>query len=285
MGSALLLLVAAAIPWAQRRVDRQLGGFRAQEEVLYLWSGKNVKKLSAGFEDLAADLYWLRIVQYFGGQRVFSQDRRFDLLEPLIDITVTLDPRMEIAYRYGAIFLAEPAPIGAGRARSAVAVLERGVRANPTNWRLRKELGYFHYLFLHEPDKGARVLLEAAEIPGAAYWLRSMAADMLSKSGDRATSRVVWQQMFNEAEEGAIKQNALTHLRMLDAEDMRAILQARVDDFTSRMKRRPASLPELVSSGLIRQVPVDPSGVAFAYDAKTGSVELSRESVLWRQEP
>jgi len=51
------------------------------------------------------------------------------------------------------------------------------------------------------------------------------------------------------------------------------------------LERHPASLPELVSSGLIRQVPVDPSGVAFAYDAQTGSVQLSRESVLWRQEP
>jgi hypothetical protein len=69
--------------------------------VLYLWSGEHVKRLVPGFENLAADLYWLRTVQYFGGQRLFVSDKRFELLRPLIDITTTLDPRLEIAYRYG----------------------------------------------------------------------------------------------------------------------------------------------------------------------------------------
>jgi len=35
-------------------------------------------------------------------------EKRFDLLVPLVNITIALDPRLEIAYRYGATFLAEP---------------------------------------------------------------------------------------------------------------------------------------------------------------------------------
>ena len=82
--------------------------------MLYLWSGAHVKRLFPGFEGLAADVYWLRTVQYFGGQRLFATSKRFELLRPLIEITTTLDPRLEIAYRYGAIFLSEPSPARGG---------------------------------------------------------------------------------------------------------------------------------------------------------------------------
>jgi hypothetical protein len=282
--AAALLAALAGIAGTQRQIDARVGGFRAQEEVLYLWSGRNVKRLAPGFEGVAADLYWLRIVQYFGGKRVFSTDRKFELLEPLIDITVTLDPRLEIAYRYGAIFLAEPSPIGAGRIDSALAVLARGARANPDNWRLRKEQAYFYFLFKHDARTASRILLEAAEIPGAAYWLRTMAADFQGQKGDRATSRQIWKQMYEESEEGAIKANALTHLRLLDAEETKELLQARVQEFERRVGRTPASLEELQSRGFVRSVPSDPVGVPFEYDAETGKVRLSRKSLLWRSD-
>ena len=106
-----LLLVAPLVPWSQAEIDRRFGRYRAQQEVLYLWSGEHVKRMLPGFEALAADVYWLRTVQYFGGERLFAQDKRFELLRPLVDITTTLDPRLEIAYRYGAIFLSEPPPV------------------------------------------------------------------------------------------------------------------------------------------------------------------------------
>ena len=36
------------------------------DEVLYLPSGKTVKRLSLGYSSLMADIYWTRAVQYFG---------------------------------------------------------------------------------------------------------------------------------------------------------------------------------------------------------------------------
>jgi hypothetical protein len=279
----LVVAAAVAIPWTQQRIDARLGGYRAAEEAgLYLWSGKHVRRLLPGFESVAADLYWIRTVQYFGGKRAFSRDRNFALLEPLTDITVTLDPRLDIAYRYGAVFLAEPKPAGAGRPHSAVKLLERGAAANPENWRLRKELGYFHFIFLNDAHKGAEVLLEAADLPGAAYWLRTLAADMLGRGGDRETSRKVWMQMYQEEEQGAIKANALTHLLILDSLDLRDELQKRVLEFGFRNGRRPRGLEELVSSGLVQAIPLDPRGVPFEYDAKTGIVSVSPRSPLWR---
>lgn len=252
------------------------------QKLLYLWSGRHVKRLFPGFEQLAADVYWIRTVQYFGSQRVFSTDRNFELLEPLIDITVTLDPRLEIAYRYGAVFLAEHKPVGAGRPQSAIALLARGVQANPQNWRLRKELGYFYFVFLDDAQEAARHLLAAAELPEAPLWLRTMAADVLGRGGDRATARRMWRQMYEQEEWGVLKQNALIHLQMLDAFDGRDLLQRAVDEFARRFGRHPHTLDELRAAGLVSRVPDDPSGIPFAYDAGTGRVSLSPRSALWR---
>ena len=277
-----LLLLLPAVPWTQAQIDRRAGEFRAQEEVLYLWSGTQVKWLFPGFEGLAADVYWLRTVQYFGGQRLFAARKRFELLRPLIDITTTLDPRLEIAYRYGALFLSEPPPTGAGRPREGVLVLERGVQNNPRAWRLRQDLGFFHYVYLHDPEGAAAVLNEAAELPGAAFWLRMLAADVLAKGGERANSRRMWQQMYDQAEPGIIKENAALRLRILDSRDLADRLTELVAEFERRTGRRPARLAELRSAGLWGGRLVDASGTPFGYDPGKGRVFIERASPMWR---
>lgn len=271
----------ALVPVAQERVDLQLGQFRAQDEALYLWSGKQVRRLAPGLEGLAADIYWLRAVQYFGGQRLFASNKSFELLGPLIDITVTLDPRMEIAYRYGAIFLAEPPPTGAGRPQQAIALLERGTEAMPRNWRLRQDLGFFHYLFMHDPQKAFQILMEASAIEGAPFWLKTLAAEILNKGGDRQTSRRIWSQLYEQSE-GIMRDNALVQLLVLDALDQADLLTALVRKFSERLGRRPESLDELRRAGFLKRPPLDPTGVPFDYDAQMGTVRVSSRSRLWR---
>jgi len=278
------LLLVAAVPALQMKIDRALGEFRAQEEMLYLWSGKHVQALCPGLEMIVADLYWLRTVQYFGGRRLFAEGKNFDLLYPLIEITVTLDPRFEVAYRYGATFLSEPAPVGAGRPEEGIRVLERATEAMPDSWRLRQELGYFHYIYLNDARTASRVLLEAAEIPGAAFWLRSLAASLLVKGGERQAARHIWQAMYDQAEQGPMKDNARQRLSNLDALDAADQLSARVEEFARRFGRRPETLAELHAAGLARGPAVDPSGTPFDYDRATGKVTVARTSPVWRPE-
>ncbi len=238
--------------------------------------------IAPGFEGIAADVYWVRTVQYFGGRRSFSADKNFALLYPLIDITTTLDPRLEIAYRYGAIFLSEPPPVGAGRPREGIAILERGARALPDSWWLRQDMGFFYYLFLKDAEKASEVLTEASKIPGAAFWLKAMAADLLAKGGDREKSRRMWRQMYEQAEEGILKANAHDRLQVLDARDEADRLTAAAAEFERRQGRRPASLAELQASGLAHDPIVDSTGVPFEMDPSSGRVTISTRSGLWR---
>lgn len=282
-GGALALVgLAGLVAATQAQIDRRLGGLRAHSALLYLWSGDQVRMMAPGLESLAADIYWLRVVQYFGGQRAYAKEKRFDLLKPLIDITTTLDPRLEIAYRYGAIFLSEAVPTGAGRPEEGVAVMERGCRANPRSWRLHQDLGFFYFVYLKDAAKAAEVLTNARRIPGAPYWLEAMAAQLLGQSGDRATARRMWQAMYDQSEEGPIRANAETNLRVIDAADGADRIQGLVVRFAEANGRRPLSLAELQQAGILHGSAKDPSGTPYDYDATTGKVNVSRLSSLYR---
>jgi hypothetical protein len=278
-----LALLALALPLVQARIDALLGPFRSQHEVLYLWSGGQVRRLAPGLESVAADVYWLRTVQYFGGQRAFEAGKSFELLRPLIDITVTLDPRLEIAYRYGAIFLAEPPPVGAGQPQEAIAVLEQGVRALPDRWTLRQDLAFCLFLHLKQPREASRVLTEASELPGAPDWFKNLAADLIAKEGDRDAARRMWARIAQDFE-GFMRVNALNQIEVLDARGEADRLSALVDEFARRSGRRPDSLAELRRAGMLESDPQDAMGTPFEYERETGCVTVSRRSPLWRRD-
>jgi len=279
--SALALVLVTLVPLLQDRIDAQLGSYRAQEEALYLWSGRQVQRLVPGFEGLAADVYWLRTVQYYGGERLFARDKKFELLLPLIEITTALDPRLVIAYKYGATFLCERAPTGAGRCDLGIKVLEKGVAALPGDWRLRQDLGFFHFIFLNDPQRAADILLEASRLPGAAFWLKNLAAMCLAKGGERESSRAIWRQIYEQSE-GPMRDNALEHIKVLEAYDEAAALQTLVEGVERRTGRRPETLDELRAAGLIQRPPVDGGGTPFLYDRQSGRVRISPQSKLWR---
>jgi tetratricopeptide (TPR) repeat protein len=279
----LALLLLPVLPLVQKRIDR-LGTLRVEHEALYLWSGEHVRRLSPGFENLMADVYWLRTVQYFGGQRAFAPDKRFDLLGPLVNITTAVDPRMEIAYRYGATFLAEPWPMGAGRPEEAVALLRRGVERNPRNWRLRQDLGLFYFFFLKDYARASEVLQEAAHLPAAPPFLKTLAAQVLVKGGERQSAKMLWQQIYEQSEPGQLKDNAAFHLGQLQSLDAADALNAASAEFARRAGRPPASLEELRRSGLTAAPIVDAARTPFEYTAATGKASLSPQSPLWRRE-
>lgn len=278
----LLAAAAAALLPVQDRVDRLSAG-REEKQVLYLWSGRQVRLLAPGFRNLLADIYWLRTVQYFGAERLFSTGKRFDLLYPLIDITTDLDPRMEIAYRYGSIFLFEPWPTGKGDAQLGVAVLEKGIRNMPRSWRLRQDLGYYRYLFMGDAPGGARILMEAGRVPGAPYWLETLAGSILTKGGHRQTARAVWSRLHEQAEGGLVKENARLHLQRLDGLAALADLEAAAARFRAATHRDPRSPEDLLAVGLPLSGLRDPTGTPFEYRPGLKRFWFGRGSRLWHQ--
>ena len=139
--------------------------------------------------------------------------RPYKLLYPLLDLTTTLDPHFSVAYRFGSIFLSEPYPAGPGRTDQAIALLERGLAADPKRWQYAQDAGFVNYWWKQDYKAAAEWFDRAARIEGAPWWLRSMAAVTLAEGGDRQSSRQLWQQLYETTDDTWVRDNAQLKLR------------------------------------------------------------------------
>jgi hypothetical protein len=275
-GAAGCLAAAVGLQMAR---DRIYGGQAPEtRRILYVGSGEAVRRLTLDFDALAADVYWVRAIQHYGGDRLSSsRTGKYELLYPLLDLTTTLDPYFTIAYRFGAIFLSEPAPGGPGRPDLAIQLLRKGIAAQPGNWQYLHDVGFVHYWHLRDSRTAAEWFQRAAAQPGAANWLKPLAAGMLSASNDRASARFLWQQIL-ESDQEWLRRTASRSLMQLDAMDAIDLIQSRVGKYVPRDGSY--SWDGLIRAGVLRGVPADPTGTPFAIDPATGEVSVSHSSPL-----
>lgn len=283
---AWLLLLALpagfiALWQLQKRIDARRAQLHQERDELVLSSGKLLKAMSLEYAPLMADIYWTRVVQYYGDKRARG-DPNFDLLWPLLDITTTLDPQLLVAYRFGSTFLSEPPARGAGRPDLGVQLVERGIRANPDYWRLYEDLGFIYYFDAKDYRKAAAAFLEGSKKPHALVWMKILAAKVLEQGESRETSAFLWNELYHSATDLEIKKNALTHLQLLRAQLDCEHLDALADEYEKRKGRRPASLRDLISAGLLPAAPVDPLGHFYVFGAD-GKAQLNPASPLFKE--
>ena len=275
-----LLFCCTGIKPLQDAIDRRLAG-RASEDpdLLYLSSPNAIRSASLGYQSLMADIYWIRAVQYYG--RRDEADRRkvrYRNLAALLDITTTLDPQMIDVYHAGSSFLAEPEPIGAGQPLEALKLLDKGISRHPGEWRLLFDKGFVHFLFLKDYREAARIWLEASRLETAPAWMEGLAAMGLSRSGEVETARALWERQYESTTNRQVRENAKNHLDSMRVDELLWTIEFFSEDYAARHGRFPASLRDLVRARYLRAIPLDPSGVPFAYDPETGKASLSPET-------
>ena len=278
---ALVAMLALAIVLQIVR-DRAFAFASVDKQVLYVSNAEVMRRAALSYDALLADVYWIRALQHYGGERQKPRgDRHYELLYPLLDLATTLDSRFTIAYRFGAIFLAEPRPGGAGRPDQAIALLKKGVAYNPNKWDYYHDIGFIYYWNLHDYQKAAEWFGRGGNLPGAPFWLKTYAAVMLTRGGDRQASRAMWTQIGQNEESDWLRTTSRMRLAQLDALDQIDVLKRIIDDFTRRTGQRPQSWEQLARAGAVRSIPVDPSGVPYTLDPQTGAIGVAANSELW----
>ena len=270
--AALLLLGMAASVLLLRQLDQVRSGARLQE-VLYISSPKLLKRLSLGYDGLLADVYWTRVVQYYGGIHHMGGGR-YELLAPLLDITTQLDPHLIPAYQFGGTFLSAKPPHGAGTPQKAVELVEYGIRNNPADWHLYYDLGFIYYMDLKDYRGAADAFMRGSEVPNAHPFLRILAAQMAEHGGELQTARMLWTATFQTTHDEHVKANAVSHLRALQVDQDVTDLERLVGICRQRVGHLPASFREMAATGLLRGVPVDPLGNPYRLTSE-GKVEVT----------
>jgi hypothetical protein len=255
-------LLFAAIAVLQTKIDAASRAVSEENSELLLRSGAAVRGMSLGYDSLVADIYWTRAVQYYGSRAGVS-GANFEDLFPLLDIATTLDPKLIVAYRFGAIFLSEPPPQGAGRTDLAIELVRRGMAENPDNWYFPSDLGFLYYWRLKDYPAAAQAYLDGSKIPNAPSWMKIMAALVAQRGGSIETSRIIWTEIYNSTDDKNVRDRALKTLRGLRALEDEQTLDGLAQQYKNRFRHFPASLGDLRDAGLIRGNPVDPGGYPY----------------------
>jgi hypothetical protein len=276
-----LAILASGVVGLQAFRDQRTTPQAVNRDVLYIQSGNVLKRLVLSYDALAADVYWMRALQHFGRTKLSSDpNKRYEFLYPLLDLTTSLDPEFEVAYRFGAVFLAEPFPGGAGRPDLAIALLEKGRAASPKKWQYAQDIAFVHYWWRHDFTQAAEWFKRAARLPLAPNWLAPMAAVTLTQGGNRDSARRLWTQVFNNTEADWLMDQARFRLLQLDAMDQIDALTKLVERYKAATGGLPRSWADLIRVGLLNSIPVDPRGAAYELNPYWGTVSLGRDSTL-----
>lgn len=271
------VLFAGLVP-LQSRIDARASAVESRKTELLFQSGKLLKKLSLGYEALLADIYWTRVVQYYGSQ-LGDKRSQYESLDPLLNLATTLDPHLVIAYKFGAIMLSEARPLGADRPDLAVDLVRRGIASNGDDYWLYADLGFLYYWHLREYPQAAQAYLEGSKISGAPVLLKWMAARVAEQGASREMSRMIWSQLYESTQDRYIRENAVRHLEALKAQEDLEQLGKLAAEFHERYRRFPSSARDFMVAGMLPGVPVDPKGYAYEM-GPGGEARLSPESPI-----
>ncbi len=252
-----------------------------REQILYVRSGAALKRMALAFDALAADVYWIRAIQHYGGERLSGPkaQTKYELLYPLLDLTTTLDPYFKIAYRFGAIFLSEAYPGGPGRPDQAIALLAKGHRRSRTSGSItttsRSSItGTCATTRQRRPGFSVPPRSRTRRT-GSSRWPRPCCVH----GNDRAAARFLWQQIA-KSEEAWLRRTAERSLLQLGALDQ-------IDQLEGAVKRFPPAAGEpytwddFLRRGAVRACPSIRSARPYVLDPVTGRVTVSPQSPLF----
>jgi hypothetical protein len=278
----LLVLGFVAIWRLQLSIDAQRAAILEERNDLLITSPKLLKTASLEFAPLLADVYWTRAVQYYGEKHA-ANDANLALLWPLLNIATTLDPNLLPAYRFGAMFLSDAPPRGAGRPDLAVELIERGIHDNPDYWRFYEDLGFIYYFDVKDYAQASQAFLDGSKNPGAKIWMKVMAAKIAADGESFETSAFLWHDVYQSATDPVTKQGALDHLQLLQARQDCMQLDQLGDEYEKRFAHRATRLSQLAQAGLLPRIPTDPLGYPYQL-GDDGKAHLNPKSPLLEKE-
>ncbi|HEY2973889.1 MAG TPA: hypothetical protein VGJ48_15350 [Pyrinomonadaceae bacterium] len=262
----LLLIVfigLASVVGLSRLIDSRRPSIDAkiEEEQLYI-NGKTLKRISLGFNGLAADWYWMRSLQYVGRKVLNTPgDIQLDdlgqlnakLLAPLLDTATTLDPEFMEPYEYAAVVLP------AVNVEDAIRITRKGIAANPSAWRLYQHLGYIYWQ-QRDFKAASEAYGQGATLPGAPHWMEAMKAQMLVTGGSRGTARQIYERMYDETDDSNVREMARRRLLQIQSFGDRDEIRRVLGEYAAREQRCASSWKD-VSNFLRRAgLPLDASG-------------------------
>lgn len=212
----------------------------------------------------AADLYWLKLVQYVGTEAALQAG--WPDLEALAELVTTLDPKYGYAYQASGVLLAT-----VGRIESSNEILERGMAEVPDRWQLPFYAAFNRWYHEGKFREAGELMLRASRLPGRPPFVSELASRLYASSGSLDDGIALLDLMIGNTEDPLLRDDLVRRREDLVIEKMLRLIEARVEAFRDAEGRWPRTLDELDDPAIRAFLPT-PLGQTIRWNPETGEV-------------
>ncbi|KAF0221883.1 MAG: hypothetical protein FD174_214 [Geobacteraceae bacterium] len=248
------------------------------DEVNVVLPSPILKITSLDFDGLSSDILYLKTLVFYGstfvGKDANKQQRKlkeseFNWIYDMLKASTDLDPYFLDPYLFANGILTWEA----NKIRETNKLLEKGNHYRDWDYWLPFFLGFNHFYFLGDNEKGAEYLMEASKKPGASPLYGHLAARLAYKSNKVENAIIFLENMLEKTDDKTMRKDYETRLKALKAI---LFLEKGVAAYKEKTGRNPSSLAKLQELGLVEWLPVDPYGGEFYID-KDGSIKTTSD--------
>lgn len=198
-----------------------------------------------GYNELAADVTWSRLLVYYGSGFLGEGDFRY--LSNFIDNVITLDPKFKKAYKWSSysITVNEKHQISseASDVQKSIEILEKAMVAFPEDYEFFWLAGVRYFLDLktdneeelrRHKERGADLMEEAMRKPNAPADLANRAAAFRSKLGQNERAQANLMQMIMTTDDRAAQASMLQNFKYVAGDTLGEELQRATELFTDQ---------------------------------------------------
>lgn len=259
---ALLVVGLAASTHLLHRAS--IAGASERERLGPLPNARILRFVTSSHHTTAADLYWLKLVQYVGTEAALRAG--WPDLEALADLVTTLDPRYGYAYQAAGILLST-----AGRIESSNEILDRGMEEVPDRWQLPFYAAFNRWYHEGRFREAADLMLRASRIPGRPPFVPELASRLYASSGSLDDGIALLDLMIANTEDPLLRDDLVRRREDMVIEKMLRRIEDRVARFREAEGRLPRTLEDLDDPAIRAFLPT-PLGQTLRWNPETGEV-------------
>lgn len=260
-----LALIGVANAQLGPHIESRMISTESDRELSYFPSGVLLKPIVCGFDNIVADLLWLRAIQYYGRHR--QTDLMFGQVEHVFRTLTELDPHFIEAFRFGALVLVEDAQ----KPKEGYELLKSGIRSNPEDGGLYFDLG-FHCYLNQEYSLASVYFGHAVNKPGAPEKAARFAAFAQNRQGNLDVAEELWIEIYDGTSNERTRASAEFALKSIAAARDTVYLAERSRAYRARHGRFPRDVDELVRGGFAPAAPQEPFQTNYIIHPETGEV-------------
>lgn len=236
-----------------------------------------LKAISLDLASSMASVKWLELMNFYGDRLLRRHVEMVDYrwMWKSLQSQLYLDPFSLDTY----VFASGVFPWRAQKPEYSLQLLLYGALKRTQDWRIYFSLGYHLFAFFNQPKLAAEVWEMASHIDGRPKWLPALTTMLLYEKRDLDGALAFLGALAGEEGGGAYGeelQNMRRTIKMVQK------LQIMADDYQKKEGHTIRSLDDLRRAGYYGDLPKDPFGGSYFWDAKSGRVDTTTRMIPHR---